>query len=249
LPGLLELAVLRTTAVDAGTRHAISTLFQYAVIAIGLTLFFNVLSVDWAKLGWIAAALSVGIGFGLQEVFANFVCGLILLFERPIRVGDVVTVNNVTGTVTKIQIRATTITNGDRQAFVVPNKSLITGSLLNWTLNAAVNRITIRLGVAGGTDTDTARQILLDVAADHPLVLDDPAPMAIFEEFGASSQNLVLFAYLANLGDRSSTTTELLTEIARRFAGVGIEVAKPQLDIHIHRENGSSYGAGSAVEV
>jgi potassium efflux system protein len=234
LPGLLELAVLRATHIDAGTRHAIATLLQYAVIAIGLILFFNVLEVDWAKLGWIAAALSVGIGFGLQEVVANFVCGLILLFERPIRVGDVVTVNNVTGTVTKIRIRATTITNGDRQAFVVPNKTLITGSLLNWTLNEPLNRITLRVGVARGTDTDQARQILLEVAADHPTVLKDPSPMAVFEEFGPGSRNLVLYAYLAALDNRSGTVTEMLTEIDTRFAAAGIEIPNPQMDINLH---------------
>ena len=178
LPGLLELGVLRAKTVEAGTRHAISTLCQYAVTAIGLTLLLNALNVDWAKFGWIAAALSVGLGFGLQEVVANFVCGLIVLFERPIRVGDVVTVEGMTGTVTKIQMRATTITNWDRQEFVVPNKTLITSTLLNWTLSAPLNRILIPVGVAYGSDTEKARQILLDVAADHPRVLDDPAPMA-----------------------------------------------------------------------
>ncbi len=109
LPGLLELILLRSTEIEPGTRNAISTLAQYAVVAVGLLLFFSALEVDWTKLGWIAAALSVGIGFGLQEVFANFVCGIILLFERPVRVGDVVTVGGTTGTVSKIRIRATTI--------------------------------------------------------------------------------------------------------------------------------------------
>ena len=235
LPGLLELAVLRATSIDAGTRNAISTLCQYALIAIGLALLFNVLQVDWAKLGWIAAALSVGIGFGLQEVVANFVCGLIVLFERPIRVGDVVTVGGITGTVTKIRIRATTITNAERQDFVVPNKTLITGSLLNWTLSTAMNRITIQLGVASGTDTDKARQILLEIAANHPAVLNDPAPMATFERFGDSSLNLVLYAYLPDFDNRSNTITELHTEIVRRFGVADIEIPNPQFDVR-HRD-------------
>jgi potassium efflux system protein len=233
LPGLIELAVLRTKTIDAGTRTAITTLCQYAVIGIGLVLLFNVLNVDWAKFGWIAAALSVGLGFGLQEVVANFVCGLILLFECPIRVGDVVTVENVTGTVTKIRMRATTITNWDRQEFVVPNKTLITNTLLNWTLSAAVNRIVIPVGVAYGSDTELARQILLDAAADHPLVLDDPAPMATFEEFADSSLALVLRAFLPNLDNRLATITELHTEISKRFAAAGIEIAFPQQDLHL----------------
>ncbi len=247
LPGLLELAVLRATDIEAGSRHAISTLSQYAVIAIGLSLFLNVLNVDWAKLGWIAAALSVGIGFGLQEVVANFVCGLILLFERPIRVGDVVTLDNTTGTVTKIRIRATTITNGDRQDFVVPNKRLITGSILNWTLTARLNRIIIRLGVACGTDPEKARKILLDAAADHPLILSDPAPAATFEQFGESSLNLALYAYLPDLANRTSTITDLHTEINKRFAAAGIEIPNPQYDLHIHSDAGGFGGAETSA--
>ena len=245
LPGLLELAVLRATSIEAGTRNAIATLVQYAVFAIGLSLLLNVLDVDWAKLGWIAAALSVGIGFGLQEVVANFVCGLILLFERPIRVGDVITVNGVTGTVSKIRIRATTITNADRQDFLVPNKTLITGSLLNWTLKSEINRISIRLGVACESDPDRARQILLDVAAEHPLVLDEPKPMAAFELFGASSYDLALYAFLPDLGSRSRVLTELHSEVVKRFAAAGIEIPNPQFDLHLRRDDGSTTSAAS----
>jgi potassium efflux system protein len=233
LPGLLELGVLRAKTVEAGTRHAISTLCQYAVTAIGLTLLLNTLNADWAKFGWIAAALSVGLGFGLQEVVANFVCGLIVLLERPIRVGDVVTVEGMIGTVTKIQMRATTITNWDRQEFVVPNKTLITSTLLNWTLSAPLNRILIPVGVAYGSDTERARQILIDVAADHPRVLEDPAPSAAFEQFADSSLNLALRAYLPDLENRIETITELHTEINKRFAAAGIEIAFPQHDIHL----------------
>jgi potassium efflux system protein len=237
LPGMLELTVLRTTSIDTGTRHAIATISQYAVLATGFVLLFNVIDLDWAKFGWIAGGLSVGIGFGMQEVVANFVCGLILLVERPIRIGDVVTVDGMMGTVTKIQMRAITITNFDRQDLVVPNKTLITGNILNWTLSASLNRIMIPVGVAYGSDTKIARQILVDVATDHPRVLDDPAPMASFEQFADSSLNLVLRAYLPDLENRIGTITELHTEIDKRFAAAGIEIAFPQQDIHIR--NGS----------
>jgi potassium efflux system protein len=233
LPGLLEFSVLRTSTIEAGTRNAIYTLCQYAVIGLALVALSNILKLDWAKFGWMAAALSVGLGFGLQEVVANFVCGLIVLFERPIRVGDVVTIEGTTGTVTNINMRATTITNWDRQDFVVPNKNLITGTILNWTLSTSVNRVVIPVGVAYGTNTDQARQILLDVAAEHPKVLDDPKPLASFEQFADSSLSLALRAYLPNLDNRLGTITELHTEIMMRFAAAGIEIPFPQQDFHL----------------
>ncbi len=237
LPGMLELAVLRTTSIDAGTRHAIATICQYAVLASGLVLLFNVINLDWAKFGWIAGGLSVGIGFGMQEVVANFVCGLILLVERPIRIGDVVTVDGMMGTVTKIQMRAITITNMDRQDLVVPNKTLITGNILNWTLSASLTRIMILVGVAYGSDTNKARQILIDVASDHPRVLKDPVPTATFEQFADSTLNLVLRAYLPDLDNRIGTISDLHTEIDKRFAAAGIEIAFPQQDIHIRNDS------------
>ena len=233
LPGLLELALLRTTEITPGTRHAIYTLCQYGVAATGIALAFNVIQVDWAKFGWIAAALSVGLGFGLQEVVANFVCGLILLFERPIRVGDIVTIEGTTGRVTRIQMRATTITNWDRQELVVPNKTLITNTLLNWTLTEPLNRVVIPVGVAYGSDTDHARRILLEVAADNPRILEEPEPVATFEQFGDSSLNLVLRGYLPDLERRLETITELHAEIHRRFAAAGIQIPFPQRDVHL----------------
>ena len=233
LPGVLELAFLRATTIAAGTRYAIARLCQYGAIAIGLGLLFSVLRIDWAQFGWIAAALGVGIGFGLQEVVANFVCGLVLLFERPIRVGDVVTVEETTGTVTRICMRSTTIINWDRQELVVPNKNLITSTILNWTLSAPINRLIIPVGVAYGTDTEKARQILLQVALDHPHVVDDPPPMATFEEFADSSLTLHLLAYIPNVENRRQTITDLHSEIDKRFAAAGVEIAFPQRDLHL----------------
>ncbi|MGB0759646.1 MAG: mechanosensitive ion channel domain-containing protein [Rubripirellula sp.] len=233
LPGVLELAVLRTTSVESGTRYAIVTLCRYTLMAIGFAAVARVLEIDWSKYAWIAAALSVGLGFGMQEVVTNFVCGIILLFERPVRVGDVVTVEGTTGTVTRIRMRATTITNWDRQELVVPNKTLITNTVLNWTLSNTVSRIVINVGAAYGTDTDLAREILLSVTQDHPVVMDEPKPMATFEEFADSSLNLVLRAYVPDLDSRLKTITELHTEIHGRFAEAGIEIAFPQQDIHL----------------
>lgn len=238
LPGLLEGLVFSKMKLTSGGRHTAITLGQYLVMAVGATFLFRNLGIDWSQFAWIAAALGVGIGFGLQEVVANFISGLILLFERPIRVGDVVTVDGVDGVVTKIQIRATTITGWDRREFIVPNKNFVTGTLLNWTLSNPVNRVEIAVGAAYGSDTERARELLLEAAAEHPNVLDDPGPIASFEGFGDSTLNLVLRAYLPDMDNRLSTFSELHTAIDRKFKAAGIEIAFPQLDIHFDQKAG-----------
>jgi len=233
IPGLLELALLRPMGVSPGTRHAIETLVQYALITTGAVILLAIIQIDWVQFGWILAALSVGIGFGLQEVFSNFVCGILLLFERPIRVGDIVTIEGTTGTVAKIQMRATTIVNWDRQELVVPNKNFITGTLLNWSLSNAMNRLTIPVGVAYGSDTTKALEILARVADKHPLILPDPQPLVTFEGFGDSTLNLVLRCYLPDLDNRLAVMTDLHQTIDRDFAAAGIVIAFPQRDLNL----------------
>ena len=233
LPGLLDVVGLRSSGMSPGSRYALSTLGQYALAATGVLILAGELELDWSRFGWIAAALSVGLGFGLQEIVANFVCGIILLFERPIRVGDVVTVGEVTGSVSQIRMRATTITNWDRQEFVVPNKEFITGSLINWTLSNKMNRFVIPVGVAYGTDTRKARQLMLDAARSHPHVLEDPEPVSVFNGFGDSTLDLELRCFLSSLECRVQTITELNEEIDRRFAQAGIEIAFPQRDLNL----------------
>lgn len=233
LPGLLELAVLRRLNLDAGTKTAVTTLARYGVVAIGSAVLFQQLGVDWSKFGWIAAALSVGLGFGLQEVVANFISGLIILFERPIRVGDIVTVDGIDGVVSRIQIRATTITNWDRKEFVVPNKNFVTGTVLNWTLSSSVNRIVVVVGVAYGSDTEKARQLLIDAAHEHPRVLDDPAPFSTFEEFQDSALKLILRCFIPDMDGRVGIISDLHTAIDKKFAAAGIEIAFPQQDLHL----------------
>lgn len=238
LPGLMEMSILARLPVDQATRYAATRLGSYAIVIVGLLMATNRLGLQWQNVQWLAAALTVGLGFGLQEVFANFVSGLIVLFERPVRVGDVVTISDVTGVVSKIRMRATTITNWDRKEFIVPNKEFITGRVLNWTLSDAVNRITINVGVAYGTDMDRAREILLSVCHDHPLVLKEPAPMATFEGFGDSNLNMVVRCFLSSLDQRSDVIHELHTQIDREFRKAEIEMAFPQRDLHIRSVNG-----------
>ena len=233
ISGILEIGILQNLPLATGSRYAIVSVVQYALVMIGAVFVFNVLGFSLAQFGWMMAALSVGLGFGLQEVVANFVSGVILLAERPIRVGDIVTVSDVSGIVTRIRIRATTITNWDRQELVVPNKEFITGRILNWTLSNTVNRIVITVGVAYGSDTDQARKLLLDVANKHPLIMGEPGPMATFEGFDDSTLRLVLRCYLPNLDNRLSVITELHTAIDRAYSDAGIEISFPQQDIHV----------------
>lgn len=233
LPGMLELAGLRARADDAGLRYAITSICQYLVIALGVIFITALLGVKWSQFGWIAAALSVGIGFGLQEIISNFVCGLILLFERPIRVGDVVSVNGTVGTVTRIQIRATTLTNWDRQELIIPNKDLVTGSVINWTLGDSITRTVIQVGVAYGSDVQKAKEILVRIAQENPNILDDPAPFATFEEFGDSTLNLYLRYFLPDISNLLGTKSEVHERIDEEFKAAGIEIAFPQRDLHL----------------
>ncbi len=233
LPGVLEITVLKYLPLDAGARYAFSTICQYVASAIGVIVAFNYIGIDWGSLKWLVAALGVGIGFGLQEIIANFVSGIIILFERPVRIGDIVTVGNIDGVVSRIRIRATTITNWDRKEYLVPNKEFITGRVMNWTLSNAVNRVVITVGVAYGSNTEQARELLIKAAHDHPNILDDPAPVATFEGFGDNSLNCALRCFLPNLDNRLATITELHTAIDESFKRAGITIAFPQRDIHL----------------
>ena len=172
-------------------------------------------------------------GFGLQEIFANFVSGLILLFEQPIRVGDVITIGDTTGSVSRIRMRATTITNWDRQELIIPNKDLITGRLLNWTLSDSTNRVVITVGVGYNSDVDIACRLITEICESHPNVLKEPPPTAHFDTFGESTIDIKIRLFLANLESRIQTRHELQTQIHRRFAQAGIDIAFPQRDLHI----------------
>jgi potassium efflux system protein len=224
IPGLLEMTILQRLPIDNAGRFAYSTLARYTIVVVGLASDSSTVGIGWQKVQWLATALTFGLAFGLQEIFANFVAGLIILFERPIRVGDMVTIDNVTGVVTRIRIRATTIGDSDRKEYIVPNKEFITGRTLNWTLSDTINRIVINVGIAYGSDTELARDLLLKAAHDHPAILRDPEPSASFEEFGESSLKLILRCFLPNLTERTRVIHELHTTINRSFAAHGIEI-------------------------
>jgi potassium efflux system protein len=233
LPGLLEILLLRRSTMLAADRYAVTTLTSYLVGAIGILLVLGTLGANWNQLQWMAAGLSVGIGFGLQEIVANFISGLIILFERPIRVGDTVTVGDTDGVVTKIRIRATTIRNFDRKELLVPNKEFITGRLLNWSLSDPVTRIIIVVGVAYGSDVDKALSIMKRLAEEHAHVTDDPAPFVTFDTFGDNALTLTLRAYVDSIDVRLTTITELNRAINAAFTEAGLNIAFPQRDVHV----------------
>ncbi|MHC4713677.1 MAG: mechanosensitive ion channel domain-containing protein [Planctomycetota bacterium] len=233
IPGLLEITVLQRLPLDHGVRFAITTVARYVITVVGVIVAFGVMGIGWSKVQWLVAAVSVGLGFGLQEIFGNFISGLIILLERPMRVGDTVTVGNITGTVTRIQIRATTIRDWERRELVVPNKEFITGQLVNWTLSDQVLRVTIPVGIEYGSDTRKAYELLLKVAEEHPNVLADPPPGALFLGFGDSSLNFELRVFIAGIEHFLQVRHDLHLAIDDAFREAGIVIAFPQQDVHI----------------
>jgi potassium efflux system protein len=233
IPGTLELLLLNKLPLDSGSRYAITSIVRYIITVVGVILALNFLKIPWSNYSWLVAAISVGLGFGLQEIVANFVSGLIILLERPVRVGDVVTIDNTTGFVSRIQMRATTVTNFDNQELVVPNKDLVTGKIMNWTLSSVVNRVSLVVGVAYGTDVAKVQRIIEEVAAANPDVLNDPLPVVCFEEFGDSSLNFRLRCCITAMEKKIAIVHALNTGINEAFNREQVVVPFPQRDVHM----------------
>ncbi len=233
VPALLDLTVLQRLAMESGDRKAVGTVVQYVIFAFGFGWAASQLGLNWSSIQWLAAAFSFGLAFGLQEIFANFISGLIILLERPMRVGDAVEIGDRAGIVTKIEMRATTITTWSRSEIVVPNKEFITGQLVNWTRSDRRVRVEVPVGVAYGTDIDLVRNTLLEIAARHPDVVKEPEPEVMFTEFGNSSLNFELRVFIDWGFGRLRMGDEMRTEIDSAFRRKGIVIAFPQLDLHM----------------
>ncbi|KOQ96706.1 hypothetical protein ABW51_07165 [Haemophilus sp. C1] len=233
ISGILEVLIFSRVNLSQGTPYTITTLLTYIFISIGGAWAFATLGMSWSKLQWLFAALSVGLGFGMQEIFANFVSGIILLFERPIRVGDTVTINGVSGTVAKIRIRAITLIDFDRKEVIVPNKSFVTGQVINWALSNTMTRLVINVGVAYGSNLELVKKLLLQAANEQTTVLKDPEPRAYFLSFGASTLDHELRVYVAQLAERTNTIDALNRRINELFAENNIDIAFNQLDVFI----------------
>jgi len=232
-PGFLEIFVLNRIGVDAGTRYAVTKVLGYIIIAAGIIIGFEQLGLQWSQLKWIATGLSVGIGFGLQKIIANFISGLIILFERPIRIGDYVTIGDQSGTVSRIKIRATTLKDLDNREILIPNEALISERVTNWTLSSSITRLIVPVGIAYGSDTDAVREIMLDAVKDLPKVLSSPPPNVLFMGFGDSSLDFEIRVYLNAFDDRVPMTHVVHTEVNKALEAAGISIPFPQVDLNI----------------
>lgn len=219
--------------VDIGVQNSLITLMGYIGLVIALFVSISSLGFDLGNLALIAGALSVGIGFGLQSIVNNFVSGLILLFERPIKVGDWIVTTSGEGTVRKISVRSTEIETFDRSSIIVPNSELISSTVTNWTHKNKIGRVIVPVGVAYGEDPEKVREILIRCAKEHPLVVSYPEPFVTWQDFGSSSLDFDLRAFLNDISKGLSVRTDLRFAIFQAFKEEGIEIPFPQQDVYI----------------
>ena len=233
LAGITEILLFSRVAIVSGSRYAIHQLSKYLLMTIGFFAIANELGFSWSQVQWLVAALSVGLGFGLQEIFANFVSGIILLFECPIRVGDIVTIGDVSGKVSRIHMRATTLIDFDQKELIVPNKTFITTQLINWSLSDSITRVVIPVEIAYGSDIELAHKIILDTVLETPHVLTTPAPSVFLLAFGDSALRFSVYVYVSETAHRLPVTHDLHLRLLNALKEHHIEIPFPQRDIHI----------------
>lgn len=233
--------------VDPGVQNSLTTLIGYGGLVIALIAGVTALGFSLANLAIIAGALSVGIGFGLQSIVNNFVSGLILLFERPIKVGDWIVTTSGEGTVRKISVRATEIETFDRASIIVPNSELVSSTVTNWTHKNKIGRIVVPVGVAYDSDPELVRDILLKCAREHPLVVRYPEPFVVWNDFGPSSLDFDVRAYLRDITMGLAVRTDLRFSIFKALKEAGIEIPFPQSDVHIKSFPNGGGGAREAA--
>ncbi len=232
---LLE-KVLPETKMDVSVQHSLAAGVGYVGILVALALSVAVAGVDLTNLALVAGALSVGIGFGLQNVVNNFVSGLILLVERPLKVGDWVVFGDKEGFVKRVNFRATEVETWQRASVIIPNAEILSSAFTNWTHKNRYGRVEITVGVKYGSDTARVSEILLDCARHHPRIMSQPEPFVLFQDFGASSLDFELRCFTGNVMDRRAIASDIRFEIDRRFRDAGIEIPFPQRVVHMPSE-------------
>jgi small-conductance mechanosensitive channel len=231
---LLVRKVLNRYIKDTGVTDSIGTIFRYSIIVIGFITIFQSAGFDLSTLGLLAGALGVGIGFGLQNVTNNFISGIIILFERPIKVGDRIEVGDINGDVYSISMRSTTVITNDNISVIVPNSEFINSAVINWSHNDRRVRFKIPLGVSYNEDPEKVRGIVLEAATEHPGVLDEPKPDLWFEGYGDSSIDFKLAVWTSDFIQRPGVLkSQLYYAIFKKFGEHNIEIPFPQRDLHI----------------
>lgn len=233
LPGFLEITVLRRLSLDAGSRYAMATLFQYAIVIIGLLIAVNLIGLRWSSIQWLVAAIGVGLGFGLQQIFANFISGILILFERPVRVGDTVTVGTLTGTVSRIRIRATTITDWDNKEVVIPNQTFITETVINWTLTDDITRLILRFCVALDSDGDLVERLMHEAIDAEPVALDNPPPSVFMVGYDDSAIIYEARVFYHDLYYLLPLQHAIYRRVHEAFKANGVKIVYPQHDLHL----------------
>lgn len=234
LPLLIErLFMIRKGVGAKSTSYTIKLITSYTITTLGVIFAAGALGISWDNLQWLVAALSVGLGFGLQEIFGNFVSGIIILFERQLRVGDIVTLSDLSGTVSRIRIRATTITSFDNKEVVIPNKQFITSAVTNWSLSNTVTKLEFAIGVAYGADTNKAKDILRGIIRRCRDLNRDKKPMVYIKSLDASAVTIMCEVFVNEIGKRKAVYDYLSTEALRLFRDYDIEIPFDQLDVTI----------------
>ena len=246
LPALLELALLQHLDLTPGTGYAITTVTKYLLMLIGGLIGFSWIGIEWSKLQWLVAALGVGLGFGLQEIFANFISGLMILFEKPIRIGDTVTIRELTGNITRINTRATTITDWDRKEIIVPNKAFITEQFINWSLSDSVTRIVLTIPATADADSNEVTLVLKQAAQRCPLVLDNPQPEAFLVDLQQGIMLFELRVHAAEMGHRMPLRHQLNQLILEGYREHGLEMPFPPFQVRVEKQpRPGSFKSGS----
>lgn len=231
---LLVNKILIRAKLEEGISQSIGTIVRYLIIILGLTVIFQSAGLDLSALGVIAGALGVGIGFGLQNITNNFISGIIILFERPIKVGDRVEVNGVAGDVVKIAARATTIITNDNISMIIPNSEFISSNVINWSHNNRMIRFRFPIGVSYNEDPNKIRQLLLEVAKAHEGVLKSPSPNVAFASFGDSSLDFELWVWTIKYTSRpTQLKSDLYYAVFEKFKQHNVEIPFPQQDLHL----------------